>query len=405
MSLTFLASSFLGNVTTKDSCSVSASSFAIIESSTPSVRILNTSTLAFILSSTTLSSPIGISMINASSAIIVSNSVNTIDLIEVATGYRQNYAGGLSTSNVKTTGGQQVAGDASTSVALAVTSGQRTMVQFNGAAGQFKVTQIVIQDDSNDVTRTVILKGPNRWLVGTAQGTLYELDSLCNVLDTFDLRLATFPLGANNPFAGSQGLPINQLAYDNNLLLVECGVAMLLIDWSTKTILKTYSPEASNTVPAIMFCNSSSGEVIVSPVTSVSTIPVYEMDMTVQPFAVRDTFLNDSTGTASQIVGMANSVAWWADGASPAKIRTYTVVPRDTTLRTIFVMTASNGVHLPAHLTLLDDTGGVGTAFTILDTQMQSPGTYRIPTGKTLIEIVKVGLGSLMQPDVTRYTT
>lgn len=406
MSLTFQASAFLGSVTVKDSCPlINTNSIALVEGNTPSCRILNATTLAFIASSTTLSVPVGITMINALSACIISNSVTTMDLVEVSTGFRQNYSGGATSTNSRTQGGQFIAGDPSTNVALGCTSGNRQLVKFNG--NTFAVSLLIVRDNSNDILRSIILKAPGRWLVGTNQGMIFEVDQFGAVIDLFNLRLTTFPLGTGDNTSGSISIPVNQLAYDNNLILADVGAAVLLIDWSTKTILRTVPLQSSSSAPPTLFSTSSSGEILLMGLANAtSTYPIFELDMTVAPFTVRGMSYTDTAASVAAVNMNPSGYGWYIDQASPAKIRTFTVSPRATTTRTFTVQSASSGgVNLPARLTLVDDTSGVGTAFVILDTSMQSPAVYRVPTGRTLIEIVKVGLGSLATWDVTRYNT
>lgn len=402
MTMTLMASTTLGNVAVHDTCPIPGSvNFALIEATTPSLRVFNSTTLAYILSSTCVSAPIGVSMINAASAIINSSLNGTLDLVEVSTGYRQNYAGGLTISTSRA--GQTIAGDPSQSIAMGC-SNSSSVVRFSGIT--FTASQIVLQDNSNDVVKCIILKGPNRWLVGTSQGMVFEIDSAGYVWDLWNVRLNTWPLGSLSPLGGTVAVTVNQLAYDTNILLLELGVATMLVDWSTKTILKTYAPESSSVIPPIFFCNASSGVILMGPVSPNPQQILYEVDMTVYPLSVRGFMYMDGTGNTSAINMNASGWGWWSDTSSPAKLRSFTVVPRDTTLRTITVLSASaNGIHQQARLTIIDDTSGVGTSSVLLDTFMQSPAVYRVPTGRTLMEMTKVGLGSLAAFDLNRYNT
>lgn len=400
MSLTPLASTTLGVVTIKDSCgTLTANNLLLVEGTTPTVRQLSATTLAFISSSAILSAPAGVSMINTSSAIINSSLNTTWDLVEIATMYRQNYAGGATVSTSR--GGQCIAGDPSTNIAIGVSS-TRNIVRFSGSS--FSATVITLPINSNDIVKCVILKGPNRWLVGTNLGVILEVDSNGYIWDTFNLRLNTWPLGGSNPLSGGTGIAAYQLAYDNNMLLVETGVSLLLLDWSTKTTLKTFAPEAGATISPVTMCNASSGVILFSPLVAAQQI-VYEMDITVSPLTVRSFCFMDSTATMAA-VNMASGYGWWVDQSSPAKLRSFAVTPRDTTLKTVTVMSASSGgVHQAARLTIVDDTSGVGTSQVILDTYMQSPAIYRVPTSRTLMEATKVGLGSIATLDLNRYNT
>ena len=79
------------------------------------------------------------------------------------------------------------------------------------------------------------------------------------------------------------------------------------------------------------------------------------------------------------------------------------MAPRASTTRTFTVQ--NNGINQVARLVLLDDTGGQGTDTVLLDTKMQSPATYTVPTGKTIIEIVRIGEGTNSLWDVSTYST
>lgn len=404
MTLSLSASAFLGTVVTKDSCAnINTNSLVLVETSTPSLRVLNASTLAFMVSSTLVStSAAGVSMINASSAIVNYSGVTSLDLVEIATGFRQNYTGGAATPAARTSGGQLIAGDPSQGIAFGCTNGNNQLVKFNG--NTFTVSLPVISDE-NDATQCIILKGPNRWLVGTTNGLVYEIDSLLNTIDSFNLRLVTFPFGTNNPLGNQSALRVNQMAYDNNMLIIDCNsTAVLVIDWSTKTVIKTWVPDAAITQPTF-FSASSSGEILIGSFTNNNVL--YELDITVQPLTVRGFHYLDSTSNLGTVGLGPSGLGWFVDTASPAKIRSFNVTPRSTATRTITVMSASGagGVNQQARLTVVDITSGTGTAFTQLDTFMQSPATYRLPTGRTLMELVKVGSGANASYDLSIYNT
>jgi hypothetical protein len=404
MTLVLAASTTLGiNGSFRDSCpNINTNSIVFIETQTPSIRVLNASTLAFMLSSTTLANPAGVSMINAASAIIPSTSATTIDLIEIATGFRQNYSGGLATFS-KATGGQVVAGDPTTNIAFITSNTARTLVRFNG--NNFTVSQPTLENaDPNSIPRSIINIGPGRWLIGTSVNEIFEIDQNSNILDNFSLRLATFPLGTS-PDSGSFAIPVNLMSYDNNLLLIETGGGTMLLDWSTKSILKTFQPEGNSSVPSFLFCNSSSGETILAPFPAPPASVIYEFDLTISPLSVRSMYYV-AGGNEIISVGMnAFGYVWCADNNNPVSLKSFTVTPRNSTTRNITVMNTTGGVNQQARLILVDDTSGAGFSNVILDTYMNSPATYRIPTGKTLMEIVKVGLGSTATWDVTRYNT
>jgi hypothetical protein len=334
-------------------------------------------------------------MINSASAVATSTSLNTVDFIEIATGYRQAITGGNSGTTSQTTKGQVLASDLTSGNALGVSSTSNTIVRISSSQ---VVSSVVLNGLSNDVPYAMILKAPGQWLCGTQYGMVYELDQFGNILDTFDLQYA---LSRGLVSSASIGGKIYNLAIDGNLLLISSSAALVLVDWSTKTIIKIYSPGADQSNTPQMFCVGASGETVMcSPTPSINGT-LFEVDYTIQPIQIRDQIYLDSTSVVS-IVNMSTAgPAFSIDTAG--KVRFFNVTPRGTTTRTVTVQVA--GVNQKARLTQLDDSVGVGNSFVTLDTYMQSPGTYRVPTGKTMMEVTKVGDGALALFDVSRYST
>ena len=383
--------------------------FVTVETVKPSLRVYDPSTLTQLLSATTLAAPKGVTLINNLSAVVTSNTQTTIDLIELSSGFRQNYAGGLTTIGVaRTTGGQYVAGDPSTNVAWGISTTAATMVKING--NNFTVSTALISEELNtsEVFYCVILRVPGRWLAGTNDGSIVEIDSSGNVTDFYRLGLTEFPLGKTNSGGGNQGRNINNMAYDSNILTLSTDAAVVVMDWSTKTILKQHPSPCSGTNPSLMLSNSASGVALacMADAGALQIAPM-EMDLTIQPLTVRDqVFLDNNYAPQAIGVNSVNGNAFFLN-VNFGLIVSLNISPRVSTLRNIIIQSASGagGVNQQGRLTIVDDTSGVGFSKVILDTYMTSPATYRVPAGATLIEFVKVGLGSNATWDLTRYST
>lgn len=398
MSITLTGSVSLTNSTLRDGIAdPSTNLIYIVEGTTPSFRRIDPVNLIVMnASAVCLTAPSGITMINTASAVIVSSSVTTVDYIEVATGYRTNVAGGLTTfASFKS---QQIAGDTSAGIAFATSSTINTLVKMT--SGQV-ITKPVINGTASFTPICVILKSPGRWLVGGKFGKVYEIDSSANIIDQLDVgNLPNTGISSTN--ANISPPTIGFMSYDNNLLLVSTEDSLQLFDYSTKT--KLWHTPVSQSLNTGVLCAAASGITLFSRLVAPSTENNIgtELDFTVAPVQVRDCLFTDSTNlVVATGLNPASNLGFLLQSTSE-KVRIFNVIPRGSTTRTITVQVA--GIDQKARVLLLNDTG-LGTATRLLGTVIQSPGTYRVPTGTNIIEIVKVGDGTNALWDVTRYST
>jgi hypothetical protein len=376
----------------------------MIIDSANNLRFYNTATQTLLTTYGTQTNPQGLTIINNASAICGSSSLTTINFIELSSGFTSTVSGGLVTNFTQKI--QQMAADPNSGVAFQTSSTVNTLVRISTS---FAVTQIKIGEDfSNGNWSSVIFKSPGRFLIGSTQGTILEIDLAGNVQDSFRLSFQS-PMSTSSGIYNQQtpGDPptANYLSYDNNLLQVITNQALFTIDWTTKTIIKTVPVNTSTSTSGLpdLICQGSSGETLFSRNYTSSNRVVQEIDYTVSPTNTHGELYTNNTGvisllTMSQTTGQA--VAY--QPAIPA-IYCFTVTPRATTTRTVTVN--PGGINQKARLILIDDTGGVGNSFVFLDTNMQSPATYRVPTGKTIKEIVKVGSGTGATWDMSSYST
>jgi len=376
-----------------------------VESTLPSFRKYDMSTFGFIGSATCLSSPGAICLINNASSVIASTSVTTVDFIENATNYRTNKAGGLALAgNAKN---QRIAADTASGIAFYVSSTANKLVKLVGSPQS--VTQITLPGVANFLPTCVILKSTGRWLVGGRFGKIYEINSSGNVVDEL-----VVPLSPNTGILSTTALgnlaidAISSMSYDNNMLLVGTEQALMLFDYSTKTLLKQmFIHQATNQPQNAVLCAAASGETVLSWSNAfgagVENNLIQELDFTVAPFQLRDNLHTDSTNKIVSTGFNPTTALGFALQQTSEKIRIFSVVTRASTTRTFTVN--PGGIDQKFRLILIDDSGGVGNASIILDTYAQSPATYRIPTGKTILELVKVGQGTNALWDYSRYTT
>jgi len=403
MSLTFVASSTLANCTPTDGCINEANNtYVIVESNLPSLRVFNTS-LVQQVSSSISASPIGVCMLNTASAVMVSTSVTTVDFIEIATGYSQTVSGGAHPVTTSSTSkGQYVAADTSLGVAFAQGSGGNTVGQVVKITASPQAVSLITLSTYDENMISVILKQPGQWLVSGQYGNIYQIDQFGNIQDFCAIRNL---MNAGQYKNVTQAINPWNMSYDNNMLLVSSDCGIFLIDWSTKTLLKTIAATpAGTTATPWLICQGSSGVTAAAYINGSQNgqQTVYEMDYTINPVSINSRlYLDSASNTVTTLALGASGYGFYLD--SGARMRSFQCTPRGSTTRTVTVQ--ESGVNENARLIVLNDTNGLGESYVVLDTMMTSPATYRVPTGQTLMEIVKVGNGSTALFDVSRYST
>lgn len=387
----------LSSVTSRDAVFDSNTGYIIyVESTGNTLRKYDPSTQSQVGGNiTTLSTPAAVCMINSSSAAVFSSGVTTVDIIEISSGYRTNLSGGTALSS--TVKSQQCAGDTSTATAISISATARKVVKVNNGA----VTSLTIQSDSSAIMNCCILKSSGRWLIGGQFGKIYEIDASGNIVDQLDIGLLD-NAGQLGPVSGSLlSTTVEYMSYDNNLLLVSTDGAVILLDWSTKTVL--HRSNSNNNTLGNCLCAASSGITLSSrPNTSSLNNTVWAWDFTNEPIKMNENsdmyFLAATTATVAVGINPNNNYGFNVQGNT--QINVFTVAPRYSTTRTVTVPNTAK-----FRLIWIDDTVGNGNTKILLDTFGQSPATYRIPTGKTIKEIVKVGTGTNATWGYGEFTT
>lgn len=408
MSITYTNTITPASVSIKDACIDSSNNqIYIVESTTPSLRKYDLSTMAQVGSNyTCLASPGAVCLINSASAVVQSFSGSTIDFIEVATGFRSNVAGGASCP--VTTKSQQIAADTALGIAWGCSSTAQKMVKV--VASTFTVTNPTLNFLSTFTANSVIYKSSGRWLVGGSYGLVYEIDGSGNIADSMTINETpnSGVWGSTGSWIGTSTSPkVLQMSYDNNMLLLGTDDQIFLYDWSTKTKLYQnrviWNNSGANTTT---MCASFNGETLLGCAPNAAGLngTVKELDFTVNAVQNQDTLFIDNAATIFWTGFNSGNTTAAAIDATNSKIRVFSVSQRATTTRT-FTVQASSVDLKNVRLILIDDTGGIGATKPMLDTIMNSPAVYRVPTGKTIKEIVKYQTGISALWDYSEYST
>lgn len=405
MTLVFQGSTTVsGSPTLRNGCTYETGNEAlIIDSANNRLRRFSLSTFTELACTTVVSFPAGVALINASSAIVTSYSSSTVDFYELSSNTRTNVSGGIVGSNFA----QCVAGDTSTETVLYV--GNSTTVGRVRASGYAVASITPRTSSSGRGYRCIITKGADRWLIGCTGGCIMEIDSNGTVYGQMDVTLLeNSGLSDVAGFSNLNSLDITTLHYDNNLVTASTSSGnFFIVDWTTKEIISRhqFAPDSSSYPPVL--CNASSGIAVTSFGAMISNpgVCIQELDLSVKAPRVRSNLYTavPSNGFLGIGVNTQNGRGWGIQSNS-GPLRFFDVqADRATTTRTFTVQIS--GVDQKARLILLDETSGTASGRPVLDTIMQSPATYRVPTGKNIIEIVKVGEGVTSLWQVNRYST
>jgi len=395
MALTPLASTVIGGSHTffPGITNEAANEAYIIGYGTSFLHRYDLTTFTEVASTSTQTNSCGIALINSSSAVIVSSTTGNAQYYNIATGGTST----ITAASVTQGNNQIIAGDPANNTVMFFSSSTRTLHRIVN----FTYTALTVNlGAGNDgAINCLIAKTSGRWLLGTSGGAVYEVDSSGNVLDRLQVSLDNNSGGAYfETNSAVVFLPVSNLAYDNNVLLIGCGDGTCLVyDWTTKTKLYQYQINSNSQSRGILFSPAASGEVVAVIDTTQSNPgrSVCEMDFTVKPLKFYDTMYTNSTNSPQAVgINSQTSVGWFTqtDASSVTRIYFFRISGvRGSTTQTFTVQNA--GMDQKARLLLLDNTSGNVVGRPVLDTYMQSPATYRVPTGKTMYAVVKVGEG------------
>lgn len=353
-------------------------------------------------------------LINSASAFIASTAGTAHQFIQLSSGYVQTVSSGSSAGaaiSKNDPGGshQIIAVDETNQIAIFLGSTNANLVKVTSAQAYTVLTNFAGYSPPNTALTCIIFKGNRRWLVGNSVGRIFEIDDLGNVYNEITVfpspHFSTTPTTTQTP-----NFTIWSMAYGDNLLLVSTTVGLFLYDYTTNTLIGQNGSIITSTI-SIFLSEMYQGVVLASRNGQTQSYgkTVYELEcnsnglnikgkcfMFASNFAIRptnDIHINTTNG---------NAVMAASDGGFQY-IAFMGVTPRGSTTRTINV--SPGGVHQRFRLLAIDDTLGQGNRTILFDTFAQSPYTYRVPTGKSIIELVKVGQGTDATWGLGRYST
>lgn len=374
----------------------------IVESTGPSLRIYDLSTRLQVGSNVTLlGTPACVVVCGASAGVLTTST--RLQLVELPNGYISNYT--TNVSGAFTSGkGQQGAFDSVNSTILYTSTNSKEMHKF--VTNTYTLSKITPAFEANSKASCVVFKGSGRFLVGSDTGRIYEVDSSGNVYKVIDIPMPP-AAGIVTSSGGFMRPVVEYISFDNNIILASCSDGTVYqIDYTTHVILKTIlAGGGGNSFNGLSI--SASGECLMwfnqsMPVTSNH---VAEFDFTVGNCSISDVCYTDSLNAiCAGGINRTNGKAWAYQQSGTDKIRVFTLTPRATRTSDTFTV-QDGGVDVQARLIVLDDSGGVGTAKVVLDSFIQSPNVYRLPTGKSLIAFVKFGEGSTAKWQLNRFNT
>lgn len=362
-----------------------------------SLRAYGLNNLLLTMSVTGLTSSVrGVCLINPSSAVVIS-SATTVDFVELTTGYKQAVSGAIG-------GGTQrnllIATDPASGVAMAIPVFGRQLFKVTSSPQAVTSASIDVAD-VNSVFQCIILKSTGRWLVGTSYGFVYEFDSNFRITDQLRVK---FDTSVGTTLGVTMIEPwINTLSYADNLLTIGADLGVWVFDWSTKAQLK-FTPASSTTTQIVnTLSNTASGICLHSMQVNNKNASFKELDIAIRPLYVRDALGSNSTSSVAILGINPTTNVGWAIQPNLNLLTSFYVIPRASTLRTFTAQIG--GVDQKCRLVLIDDTAGASGNFVTFDTIMQSPATYRVPTGKSIIEIKKIGEGTTALWSGSSYST
>lgn len=303
---------------------------------------------------TCLANPVGISFLSIASAIIVSSTSASIDLIELSGGYRQNYTtNAVAASTVGLGKGQQVAGDPITKIAYSVADNIAGKVQkFNG--NTFTISTHTSLTGVTGKITTLINIASGSWIVGTDDGKIHELDTTPSVVKT--ITLPTTPAAGTAPTWKVSGL-----SYFNDRLMVLTAAGVVFIyTYSTSTVIKKdyfgSVGSGGNALLGTTLCDSASGAVLYSPNFNKTTTGSEVLEYDLVSMTTEDIHRVELAQKSCPAVGIDKSTyrAWAIIDTN--KIRVFDISNRDNTTVTTRVQDPA-GTDIAARIIRLRDAG------------------------------------------------
>lgn len=243
------------------------------------------------------STPSGIALVSAASAIIVSNGASQVDWIQLTTGARSGITSGAATTMYSQMP-NQVAANINTGYALATKSTTGSVTLINGLAQTCSSMPVTPLSGQN---ATCITTKDSNFIMGTTNMQLHEVSIAGSLIKT--VTLSQTPSGGIT----IANLRVASVAYSNGYLLVADTHGMVsLVNWASGTVVDRFQmgPWDLNVGSAIS--PAVSGVVTMTGSQTTSNIPcqaVYELYIDQGQIAIQDVYYsNQAAGfTASTI--------------------------------------------------------------------------------------------------------
>lgn len=243
----------------------------------------------------------GICLISAASAIVTSSSTNRVDFINVQTGQLTQVTSGANTTySGQTT--PQVACNQSLGVSIATRSSNGNLMKITNSQ---VLTTISPTSLSGAQGVTIILKqatgaDPGRWLIGTNNGKVIEIDSSGIVYKTL-----TLPTTPNIGTAPTVETVVGLAHYPPNLLVISDFGNMFMYEYESSTLLhRSPVPQGTTVNPSngVILSNSASGYAIMGTNLTYSNTPLAEVVFNLPNLILNKPFWNSDVNAGSQII-------------------------------------------------------------------------------------------------------
>ena len=379
MSITYDSSVTVTSSTLRDAVvRESNNQLVLIEGTTPSVRIYDMSTKTQVGSNYTVSSsPKSISLVNSASAVVFSDTVNSVNFVELDSGYVQTVAGSSVLIPSGAIKGQLSAGNLTAGIALAANNTTNRVTR--AVASSFSVANVTVDLGGGQI-RSIINVDSNTWIAGTTLGQIIELNSSGVVTRRFDV---TFK---NNPGLSGMADPIiTGLSYSNDILrvLTISGVCFTVYYPTGDVIYTQHNNGNSGTTSGSILCQASSGITLESYNSSSAVNQVIvESHFATNPYTSSDVLFLGATGGIIS-TGINNSTAKGYALQLSTVVYFFDITPPSYSDQTCGLeYPASTGVD--GEYVIIQDDGVGSTSVKMSSAIAAETSDFPVPTGQTI---------------------
>lgn len=293
---------------------------------------------------------------------------------------------------------QQVAGDISNSIAIGLGYSPEKIVKFSVGSASLLTRRWCVNANSNRNT-CIINIGPNRFVVGTVDGRIIEIDQDAEVVRSYTLPRPKSWHTATTALL--QTMEVISMHYAYGFLAVSLYNGWVyILNHETGELTQKFRPycigpavlsqEGSlNGVEVLLGCNQSNSN---------TDVVFGEVDMFLTPLRFTG-YAHNLVADACSVCGYANSgtVAWFCtNGVSLWDVGGTRTVVTDT-------YEVSDG---QGRVTIIDDTGGSGTGTVLLDSPLPAGGqVLPLTDGLDLINSFQYQDGTHAKYQITRSST